>query len=204
MKLQVTIDFQAHAKIMHWVRLAGRNEVSGFGKVLKFPNHLHVVDVTLLKQVNTPASTVLDAKDMGRAMYEMKDELGDFNFWWHSHHNMSAYFSGTDYKTMTQFGKNGWLLSTVFNNRGETMTAVYTKEPIEFLSEGFEMVPLPPPIADEVTAKWDELYKNKVTIEPPKPRHGKRWRKGYETWWEENVHVEAEPGKGTAIVGGGV
>lgn len=213
MKLQITIDHATHAKIMHWVRQAEHNEVSGFGKVLRFANHLHISDATLVQQENTPGSTVLCPNDMGRAMYAMRDTVGDFNFWWHSHHSMSAFMSGTDYDTIHQFGKHGWLLATVFNNRGETATALYVKEPVEFLSEGFELRVLPP-VVDAATIKtWDALYQQKVTIAKPAKRyrrdkwHRNEWRSGYREWMEldadERDPIEVAVRNGTLAIGGG-
>jgi hypothetical protein len=165
MKVAVTIDFIEHAKIMHWVRKAGALEVSGFGKVIRNGGHLHVANVYLLKQENTSGSTVLDAGALSRAMYLYKDEPGDFNFWWHSHHSMSAFFSTTDHDTIKDLGSNGWLLATCFNNRGETKTGLYTTNPIPVLHEEMTIQVtspvLPQAFRDQLDAQYQELVTEK-------------------------------------------
>lgn len=166
MHITTSIDFLAYAKIMHWVRKAKNLEVSGFGKILRVGSHLHVTDAFLLKQVNTGVSTVLDADAIGRAMYEYRNEPGDLNFWWHSHHTMSAYFSPTDYDTIRDLGGNGWLLATVFNTQEQMRTALYTASPIGFITEGLDLriggVELP----ESAKATLDAQYLQTVTEEP--------------------------------------
>lgn len=176
MKLQVTIDWFQHAKIMHWVRQAKDLEVSGFGRVLKFKNHLHVSEVFLLEQKNTAASTIICDKAMGRAMYEQRNKDGDMNFWWHSHHTMSAYFSKTDYDTLKQFGSNGWLLATVFNTYEETATGLYVTQPFEFISEGFQLRVLPPMVTEGVRRGWANDYEGNVTELRRHNKNGRRTR----------------------------
>jgi hypothetical protein len=162
MKTAVTIDFIEHAKIMHWVRKAGPLEVSGFGKVVRAGSHLHVSKVYLLKQENTSGSTILDAGALSQAMYLYKDEPGDFNFWWHSHHSMAAFFSTTDHDTIKDLGSNGWLLATCFNNRGETKTGLYTTVPIPVLHEDMTIQVTAPPLPEAFREQLDNQYRELV------------------------------------------
>lgn len=160
---RVTIDWLAYAKIMHWVLAAKENEVSGFGKVVRDGGALHVVDAFLLQQRNTPGSTVLDPVDTARAMYQRRDEPGDFNFWWHSHNTMPAFWSGTDYDTIQDLGSNGWLLATVFNARAETKTALFTTQPVPFILENLELKLGALALPAEIKADLDTSYREKVT-----------------------------------------
>ncbi len=196
MNLKVTINYLEHAKIMHWVHKAGGLEVSGFGRVLRVGTHLHVSKVYLLQQKNTAGSTVLDAADLSRALYQTKDDPGDFNFWWHSHHSMAAFFSGTDHATIQDLGSNGWLLATCFNNRGETKTGIYTTMPVEMLHEdGVKLEIAAPAMPDAMKAQLDALYDLKVNenrfYQPPDRKWGskaeRKARRRIERMREENL-----------------
>lgn len=126
--LRIEIPFSVYQKMMHWVRLAGNVEVSGFGKVERIRNVFHIIDVVLVDQHNSMASTVLDAHALNKAEYEMRDLRGEFNFWWHSHHYMQAFFSSTDDETIYEIGKEGWLLALVVNALGQHEAALYEKK----------------------------------------------------------------------------
>jgi len=182
MNLTTSIAFFAYSKIMHWVHQAGDYEVSGFGKVLRSGTHLHVIDAFLLKQRNTEGSTVLDAADTARAMYRTREEPGDFNFWWHSHANMEAFWSKTDYDAIKELGGNGWLLATVFNARRETQTALYVNQPVEFLTEHLRLEVIHPILDSDTQAFLNQQYKENVThIVPVKRTENRDWE--YQEKW---------------------
>jgi len=102
-------------------------EVSGLGKVRQIDGELVVSDVILLEQTNSAAETEICDKAIGKAMFELKDVEGHLNFWWHSHVNMSCFWSGTDHAAIRQLGKHGWVIATVFNKNDEYKTAYYQK-----------------------------------------------------------------------------
>lgn len=123
-RFQVQIDPKVHAKIMHWVNKA-TGECSGLGKVQVEGGSLRVIDACLVKQENAGASTEMDGGAVAKAMYEMRETPGHLNFWWHSHVNMDVFWSGTDIDTIRDIGKNGFLVSSVFNKRQEIKSALY-------------------------------------------------------------------------------
>jgi len=116
----------SHSKIEYWVNNSS-GEVSGLGKVREIDGQLVVTDVILLEQVNSSAETELCDKAIGKAMYELRNTEGHLNFWWHSHVNMSCFWSGTDHSAIKQLGKHGWVIATVFNKKEEYRTAYYQK-----------------------------------------------------------------------------
>lgn len=122
--LQILIDPKVMEKIQFWV-MESTGEVSGLGKIEVHDNTFHVIDAILLDQENGAASTDIDAKAVGKAMFEMKDTEGDLNFWWHSHVNMSVYFSSTDQETIEQIGQHGYCVASVFNKKGEVYSGYY-------------------------------------------------------------------------------
>ncbi len=186
--LRVSIDALAHAKIMHWVHQADNYEVSGMGKVVRLANHLHVVDAFILKQENLPGHTEICSKSLGRALFEHRNEMGDLNFWWHSHSRMEAFFSQTDYDAMKKLGGNGWLLSTVFNAYGDMQTALYMQEPVNALFDNLDTKVIGH--LDEATSKrCSQSYNALVTNLKPK-KWKKKWKKGHHGFpvaeWEED------------------
>ena len=134
--MKVHILPEAHAQIMYYVNKSSV-EISGLGRIEKdSQGNMVVTKVYLLDQENTSATTDIDAQAMAKLMYETREDKGNLNFWWHSHVNMATFWSGTDMATIKQFGKNGYLLATVFNKQGDHRTA-YFQGGTDFLPELF-------------------------------------------------------------------
>ena len=146
--MRVLISPKIYAQIDHYVQNTDI-EISGLGRVMKHADGtMEVTKVYLLDQENTSATTDISAEAVAKLMFESRAdaELGDLNFWWHSHVEMGVFWSGTDMATIYEFGKNGYLLATVFNKKGEYRSAVY--------SAGNEF--LPQVFADEI--QTDIMY----------------------------------------------
>lgn len=167
--MKVYISPECRAEIMHYVNKSPI-EVSGLGRVQKTTNgDLMVTKVYLLEQENTSSTTDLDEDAVAKLMYETREDEGDLNFWWHSHVNMGVFWSGTDMSTIKQFGKNGYLLSTVFNKKNEHRTS-YFQGKTDFLPEifidqietSFSYIP-----TEAEYDEWDENYKAKCRKAKP-------------------------------------
>lgn len=148
--IEVVINLDCYQKIMHWVNMSNF-EVSGFGKVQNKDGKLIVTSVTLLKQENSTGSTDIEGEAIAKAMYELRDEPGDFNFWWHSHVNMSVFWSETDTDAIASIGKNGWVLASVFNKKNEILSLYYQNNNNN----------LPAIVIDEIPTTIDYSIKNK-------------------------------------------
>jgi len=123
--LSVVYDSLTFYKIMHWVEKAGRNEISGFGNVIKEGSVLKVVDAILLPQKNGAAHTDIEPEAVGKAEYQLRHAKGEMRLWWHSHVEMQCFWSKTDTDTIEALGKHGWILATVFNQHWRNRSAVY-------------------------------------------------------------------------------
>lgn len=150
----------AYAKIMHWVRLSPV-EISGLGMVEIIDGIPTVTEVCLCKQKNSATSTDIDGADIGKAMFEFdrRQVPGEMRFWWHSHVDMEAFWSGTDLSTIEQLGSRGWFISTVFNKRADQRTAFYSQEPFRWFVDQ-----VPTEVIVTRTAEmdqWDAEYKAK-------------------------------------------
>ena len=156
-------------------------ECSGFGTVEKHKGYYIVTDVMLLPQRNGATSTEIDAEDMNRALYTLRNAPGELNFWWHSHVNMGVFWSGTDDATIKQIGEQGWCLATVFNKKNEMRSAVFIKNAIPdpvfaqdlFLDELENHILANKP-SQEILNAWDAEYKKNITDVEEKERAAKK------------------------------
>lgn len=125
----VMIDPQALAKVQYWVEECPQ-EVGGMGKLIRTKdNALLVTEAYLLEQQVTYSDFEIEADAMAKLMHETIKVPGQMMFWWHSHVNMDVFWSSTDTETIRTIGDEGMLLSTVFNKRGESRTALYIGSP---------------------------------------------------------------------------
>lgn len=163
---RVTIDWDVYQKIMYWVNKAP-GEISGLGKVVpKEDGTFRVTSAVLIKQENGAASTEMDGAAISKCMFELKDDPGHLNFWWHSHVNMEVFWSGTDIDTIREIGQNGFVVATVFNKKREMKSAVYVK-PTDILPEVFiDDLPTKPLhyLKPEQVTAWDAEYDLKTVV----------------------------------------
>lgn len=122
--IEVHIPQVLYDKIMYLVDKSPV-EISGLGKCRFHEGKFEILSIHVPTQVNTATSTDLDAASVASIEMETIKEEGHLNFWWHSHVNMGAFWSGTDTDTIEEYGRHGFCLATVFNKRHETKTAYY-------------------------------------------------------------------------------
>jgi proteasome lid subunit RPN8/RPN11 len=163
----------AHDKINHWVQKASI-EVSGFGLVSydKTTTTFTVVDAFMLEQTGGAAHTDIDAQSLAKLMYRTKDSVGsELKFWWHSHVNMSTFWSGTDLATIKELGGNGWITASVFNKKGDIKSAVCWKTSSELgnsLSINEDVATEVERFVDlEAVKLWDKEFDDNLKKTPP-------------------------------------
>ena len=100
-----------------------KNEISGLipYKLVKHPvseeKVYELFDPVIIKQENTGTTTELD----GEAIRDYQIKAGmkygtDIKFcWWHSHHTMDAFWSGTDQNEIDAWENDSWSLALVIN-----------------------------------------------------------------------------------------
>lgn len=108
-------------------------------------------------------------------MFELRDVEGDILFWWHSHGDMKAFFSGTDNDTIEQIGSQGACLATVFNRKGDTHTGFYVKTDDlypDVYTDDIDLVvgdgPYPEEFYKELDKEFKAKFKERVTTVPKK------------------------------------
>lgn len=160
--MAIEIDDMVFQKVMHWVNKSSF-EVSGLGKVIidKERNVFRIIDAVLIEQENSSSDTEMKAEAITKAMFQMKDTPGSLNWWWHSHCDMSVFWSGTDTDTIKELGTNGWFVSSVFNKRQEIKSAYVQNTPIRLFADDIPTT-ITRHIAQETIDEWDAQYENNV------------------------------------------
>ena len=113
-------------KLQAWATIAydkDKNEISGLmTAVPQKDGRFKLSDVEILKQENTGSNTELD----GQAVtdYTMKQAMKYKNtnmkfVWWHSHHTMGAFWSGTDINEINAWENESYSLALVVNLKEE-------------------------------------------------------------------------------------
>ena len=118
-------------KLQAWAKLAydeDKNEISGLMTAIPQEDGRYKVgNVEILKQENSGANTELDGDAVSEYMmkYGMKYNNPDMKFvWWHSHHTMGAFWSGTDVNEIEAWKNNSFSLALVINLKEEYLFRV--------------------------------------------------------------------------------
>lgn len=164
----IVIRPEVHQKVMYWVDKCAL-EVSGFGKVVyhEGTDTFEVIEAYLLEQEVGPSHTDIEASALGKLMYQTHRQEGELKWWWHSHVNMSAFWSGTDVNTIKELGHQGWFTATVWNKKGEHRSALsYRTEHPALGTQGHMVDELPLKVgyalSPAVSEAWAEELATKV------------------------------------------
>lgn len=91
-------------------------------------------DPVILKQVITAANTHLDKDELAMYYTKAAKKYKNKNFrfcWWHSHHTMGAFWSGTDTDTIEEFNEGDFSFALVVNLKEEYKFRVSVWKPFE-------------------------------------------------------------------------
>ena len=138
---ELVIGRNAYDMIMHYVNKTDF-EVSGLGVVNLIDGIPTVTKVYLLKQVNSPSETELDADSINEVLFRhhQSGDDGEIKFWWHSHVNMDVFWSSTDHKAIEQLTENGWFYHAVFNKKNEVRVALSNNNPVFTMVDNLDLV----------------------------------------------------------------
>jgi hypothetical protein len=156
-------------------------EISGFGRVEKIGENLVVTDIKIFQQIVTEAHTVMDAGALAQFFDDLitsGEDPGKWKLWWHSHVEMPAHFSQTDYNTIDDFDaempEENWMLSIVTNKFGKSFCRADIFQPIRCtisdipwdidLTEAAEAVDVAQEILEKVTIRSVRKQKDEDVI----------------------------------------
>jgi proteasome lid subunit RPN8/RPN11 len=123
----IIVERDAHAYAMAVVAECS-GEVGGLGYVEKLDNgDLRIYEFCVIEQEASPTGVEFNDDAMHKFLIDNmeREDAENLRLSWHSHANMSTYFSGTDTgDAITKYKKSGtpWLLSLVYNRKGELST----------------------------------------------------------------------------------
>jgi hypothetical protein len=146
--MKIVLPYNVHKRIMFYVNNCDK-EIGGMGRIKfdKNKNEYTVLSVCLPTQEVGSAHTDLDADSVAQCELASINDEGWFNFWWHSHVNMQAFWSGTDTATIKEMGKQGLCVAVVFNKKRECRGAVYARSEAEHVPDWFN---------DNIPVEWKE------------------------------------------------
>ena len=164
-------------------------EISGLGKIV-WDAEKRVFTVTavgICEQENTGTTTDLTASGIGKLIYELRQNEGALAFWWHSHVNMGAFWSGTDEATQKEHSShtpNGWLISSVFNKKKESKHRfTHNTESFGIFHTDIDCSIGEVEATPEMIAGWESEYASKCKTKTYYPRV---WCSKTKEWTEEN------------------
>ena len=133
-----------YVKIMTYAEEAYKlykTEIGGMAVCLKDreTGEYLIKDPKIMKQTVSPSRCDLDknalAEYFGKESIKYKEYIPNniIYVWWHSHHNLGAFWSATDIKTMEDSQKNGNTLSLVvsFDKKTPHVLTLSIKEPLK-------------------------------------------------------------------------
>jgi len=154
----IQIDLLAKQKLDLYIKHCA-DEISGLGRVVRSNGKMIITEIILLKQECSSSSSDLDEKELDEFVLteiEQGRPIEDLKLWWHSHVNMSTFWSSTDTGTIEKL-KNGWCISIVGNKSGQYKTRVDLFEPFRYC---FDDLPLE--IIAPTTPALEEIVKVEI------------------------------------------
>lgn len=130
--IAVFIESEAWAKLRHWVKLAGQDEVSCLGLIDEVKNEgritaLLVSEIYLLDQKVSGADVELNDKAVANLMIQLAAEginTSQLKCWIHSHAGMKTFWSSTDEECCSLLANDSYSVSIVTNLRGDLLTRI--------------------------------------------------------------------------------
>ncbi len=168
--LTIQISDVVWEKVFHWIQKSPV-EISGLGKVVfdAKTGIFQVIDAYLVEQENGAAETEMKDSAVAKLMFEqiqadpdIRNNKRKLAWWWHSHVNMGAFWSGTDHDTIRKIGGQGWAIATVFNKRREYRSAYIQANPNPFMIDNIP-TRVGALLSQEIMSAWDSEYDSKVT-----------------------------------------
>jgi len=114
------------------VKTPWKNEIGGMAVIVPDGDNWLIKDPTILKQEVSGTICILDKEALAEYYGEMLQKHGPCRYlWWHSHHMMSANWSGTDTDTIEETKANDWTASLLINLKGDHKLRIQYFKPIE-------------------------------------------------------------------------
>ena len=168
--MEIFIDKECWDKIINYAKAAYHTEkceIGGMSVVTKDKDGDWLIqEPVILKQEIGGTTCDLDKEELAKYYTQMAIKYNKINFrfcWWHSHHTMSAFWSGTDLSSIDEYGEGESDLSfaLVVNLKEEYKCRVSVWKPVEIHQDvelniiGAAETNIPTDILAEVKAKCE-------------------------------------------------
>ena len=183
-------------ELQSWAKLAhdeDKNEISGLMTAIPDEDGKYKLsDVEILKQENTGSNTTLDGDAVAeyKMKYAMKYKNKDMKFvWWHSHHTMDAFWSGTDLKEIDAWENDSFSLALVINLREEYKfrVSVWKAGGLEINQHYDIPLSIERKAKTKITPKMKTLYEE--LCDSPTITHYGGWNRGRQMGISYNNHA---------------
>ena len=112
-----------------------KSEIGGMSVMVEDKEgNWHLQNPVILKQEISAGNTVLEKEALAEYYTKEAMRMGKKNFrfcWWHSHHTMGAFWSGTDIKAIDEFNEGDFSFALVVNLKGEYKFRLSLWKPFE-------------------------------------------------------------------------
>ena len=183
-KLEMKQDY--YNKMVNYARQAYdlfKTEISGLAPVYIGDDNTAIMkEPVLVQQTCTGTTTVLEKKALAEYINQYvintpgaKEEVKNNKLmfcWWHSHHTMKAFWSGTDDATIEEFADSGSIFAIVVNNKAEH-EAIYAERTINrFGISSIDKIPVQLILTGQKEYDLKDEIKEYVTKEESKFANG--------------------------------
>ena len=156
-------------KIINYAKAAYKTEkceIGGMSVVIKDPDDDWIIEnPVILKQEIGSTTCDLDKDELATYYTHMAMKYKDIEFrfcWWHSHHTMSAFWSGTDLSSIEEYSDGDLSFALVVNLKEEYKCRVSVWKPVQMhedvnleIMSDIDDTTIPAEILTEVKAKCE-------------------------------------------------
>ena len=160
---EVHIEQKDFDKIIAYAQCAYddyQSEIGGMAVCIETEDGWIIKDPVILKQEISSGNCVLDKTALAQYYTEYGMKYKDVNYrflWWHSHHTMAAFWSGTDLKAIDEFKDGDLSFALVVNLKREYVMRVSIWEPIEMHKDVTLEIVEENAVADEISREVSNL-----------------------------------------------
>ena len=170
---KICISQEDWDKIITYAQMSYNKYKSEIGGMLvaftdKKNRQITIKNPVIGKQEVSGGNCTLDKEWLADYYCEMAMKHGvDVKFvWWHSHHTMGAFWSGTDLSAINEFSNGKYSMSLVINLKHEYKFRVNWWEPTHgYIDTNIEIIKPTYAITKEMQADFDKLISKEKTIQ---------------------------------------
>ena len=159
---EVHIEQKDFDKIIAYAQCAYddyQSEIGGMAVCIETEDGWIIKDPVILKQEISSGNCILDKNALANyyTEYGIKYKKENYRFlWWHSHHTMGAFWSGTDLKAIDEFKDGDLSFALVVNLKREYVMRISVWQPVE-IHKDVTLEIVDTEITEEITKEVKEL-----------------------------------------------